>query len=120
MKKISRAVGIVLAGLMILAPAAALASRPVECPEHRIWVEVDPETVAPGETFDVKVMMDSPEAGGGLMSAQFSKFTFDHTLVQIESMEAGAAWAGANFMGAKPEKIDEANGDGTLEAAVAA
>ncbi|MCL0060120.1 hypothetical protein M1O20_06555, partial [Dehalococcoidia bacterium] len=62
----------------------------------------------------------SPEAGGGLMSAQFSKFTFDHTLVQIESMEAGAAWAGANFMGAKPEKIDEANGDGTLEAAVAA
>ena len=49
MKKISRAVGIVLAALMLLAPTAALATAP--CPDHKIWVEPATQTVAPGDTF---------------------------------------------------------------------
>ena len=58
MKKFSRAVGIMLAALMLLALTAALATAP--CPDHKIGVEPATQTVAPGNTFAVTLMQDSP------------------------------------------------------------
>ncbi|MCL0064160.1 hypothetical protein M1N83_03075 [Dehalococcoidia bacterium] len=116
MKKISRAVGIVLAGLMILAPTAALATAPPLDPDYKMSVVTYPATVAPGETFTATVVIEAPV---NLMSAQFKMFTFNHELVEIVSVRGatgeGEPWFGATYLGPKQEQIDEANADGTLD-----
>ncbi|MCL0073956.1 cohesin domain-containing protein [Dehalococcoidia bacterium] len=114
--RISRAVGIVLAALMLLAPTAALATAPPLDPDYKMSVVADLATVTPGQTFTATVMIEAPV---DLMSAQFEKFTFDHNVVQIVSVEgavgAGEPWFGATFFAPTQEKIDEANTDGTLD-----
>ncbi|MCL0098529.1 hypothetical protein M1O16_01530 [Dehalococcoidia bacterium] len=116
MKKISRAVGIVLAGLVLLAPTAALATAPPLDPDYKMSVVTYPATVAPGETFTATVVIEAPV---DLMSAQFEMFTFNHELVEIVSVEgavgAGEPWFGATYLGPKEEQIAEANADGTLD-----
>ncbi|MCL0075937.1 hypothetical protein M1O17_03620 [Dehalococcoidia bacterium] len=108
--RISRAVGIVLAALLLLAPAAALAAE--TCPDHRIWVYPATQTVALGDTFTVTLKQYSP---AGLRGLEVD-FEFDHTKVQIDSVTRGAGWsAGAIFMPPDmPGAIVEANADGSL------
>ncbi|MCL0048904.1 hypothetical protein M1N13_01165 [Dehalococcoidia bacterium] len=100
MKKISRAVGIVLAALMLLAPTAALATAPPLDPDYKMSVVTDPATVAPGETFTATVVIEAPV---NLQTAQFEKFTFNHNLVEIVSVRGatgeGEPWAGATLYG---------------------
>ncbi|MCL0104923.1 cohesin domain-containing protein, partial [Dehalococcoidia bacterium] len=93
---------------LVATPALATA---VEDPAYRIFVDPATQTVAPGDTFTVRLMQDSPD---GSMGAQ-ANFNFDHTLVEIVSVEAGAAYVGASLM--PPDMataIAEANADGSL------
>ncbi|MCL0034789.1 cohesin domain-containing protein [Dehalococcoidia bacterium] len=116
MKKLRISMGIVLAGLMLctLLPAGAALATDEPCPEHRIWVEPATQTVAPGDTFTVTLMQDSP---AGTAGAEVGEFRFDHTLLEILEVTMGAGYTGGMIMPPDiPGAIKEANEDGSLDA----
>ncbi|MCL0034787.1 hypothetical protein M1N21_02615 [Dehalococcoidia bacterium] len=97
---------------LVATPALATGDEP--CPEHRIWVEPATQTVAPGDTFTVTLMQDSP---AGTAGAEVGEFHFDHTLVEIVDVAMGAGYTGGMIMPPDiPGAIKEANEDGSLDA----
>ncbi|MCL0097344.1 hypothetical protein M1O19_02285 [Dehalococcoidia bacterium] len=120
MKGLSLLVAVVMAmAALPLVATPALADEP--CPDHKVWVYPATQTVAPGDTFTVKLMQDSP---AGTRGTQVGEFGFDHTVVEIVSVAAGAAYQPPAMMMPAPagmaDAIAEANADGSLDAPVAA
>ncbi|MBT9158574.1 MAG: hypothetical protein DDT36_01591 [Firmicutes bacterium] len=96
------AVALAVAALPLVS-TVALATAPH--PAYRLFIAPVTQTVAPGETFTVRVMQD---AVAGSMGAQID-LSFTNGLVEVTSVRLGAAYAGAMFLfGIAPQTLPEA------------